>query len=287
VKLALGTAQFGLDYGVSNSTGRVSAEEVARILDVAANAGIRLIDTAWAYGDAEEVLGRLHASERFDIVTKTALLSADGVEGVAAGVDESLSRLGLTSVYGLLVHAAGDLLGDSGPDLARLLVRSRENGIARRIGISAYSAEEIYAALEVFDADLVQVPVNVLDQRLLGSGVLADLKARGIEVHARSTFLQGLLLMEPAAAPAYFSPIRDRLEEWRDFCAARGLSPLAAALGFVTGLSEVDRVVVGVESAEQLTQIVAAAGPLDPADFLALALDDPMYLEPSRWQVER
>jgi aryl-alcohol dehydrogenase-like predicted oxidoreductase len=194
----------------------------------------------------------------------------------------------MRSAYGLLVHSAGDLLGDHGPDVAKILRRMKTNGAAHHIGVSAYNADELYAALGVLtDADLVQMPVNVFDQRLVRGGVLAELKSRGVEIHARSAFLQGLLLMDPSEAPSYFDPVRDRLEGWRAFCSARGLSPLAAALGFVTGLPEVDYVVVGVESVEQLEQVLAAAEPLDPADFADLALTDPAFLEPSRWQVER
>ncbi len=284
-KLALGTVQFGIDYGVSNTAGRVPVDEVECILDVAYEAGIRLIDTAWSYGEAEAVLGHLHAAERFDIVTKTAPVDDNGYRGVAAEIGESLVRLELMPAYGVLVHAAADLLGEYGEGIAKLLVRSRDNGAMQHIGVSAYNAEELYAALEVLDADLVQLPVNVFDQRLVKSGVLTDLKARGLEIHARSAFLQGLLLMEPDAAPAYFDPIRPRLAAWRMFCAERGLSPLQAALGFVTGLPEVDRVIVGVESAQQLTQVIAASTPLDPTGFDALALDDPEFVEPSRWRV--
>jgi len=137
------------------------------------------------------------------------------------------------------------------------------------------------------DADLVQVPVNVFDQRLVKSGALAELKRRGIQVHARSAFLQGLLLMAPAKLPAYFEPIRDRIEAWHSFCAERDLTPLAGALGFATGLADVDRVVVGVESVQQLQEVIAAAVPLPAADFATFALDDPAFVDPSRWQVER
>ncbi len=287
MKIALGTVQFGLDYGVSNAAGRVPAEEVTRILDGAETAGVRVLDTARAYGGAENLLGAMHASERFGIVTKTAPLGAGGVSDVAAHIEESIAALGGSPVYGLLVHSASDLLGDQGAALAALLMRLRSEGTVTRIGVSAYTAEELFAALDVLDADLVQVPVNVFDQRLVTSGALAELKKRQIEVHGRSAFLQGLLLMDPASLPAYFAPIRDRIEQWRAFCDEREVTPLAAALGFVTGLCEVDQVVVGVETAEQLAQVVASAASLPTTDFAPLALNDPAYIDPSRWQVDR
>ncbi len=284
MKLALGTAQFGLDYGVSNAGGRVSADEVSRILDAAAAAGIRVLDTAWAYGDAEAVLGELNAAARFEIVAKTAPADENGYRGVAAEVGESLARLGAMPLYGLLIHRASDLLGEYGPKLAEMLKRFKANGAVEHIGVSAYDAEELFAALDVVgEADLVQMPVNVFDQRLVKSGALAELKSRGIEIHARSAFLQGLLLMDPSTAPTYFDPIRDHLVAWRAFCAERDLTPVAAALGFVTGLSEVDRVVVGVESAEQLAEVVASAAPLPTADFAQFGLGDIDMIDPTRW----
>lgn len=285
MKLALGSAQFGLDYGVSNTRGRVPADEVAAILRAAEAAGVSLIDTAWAYGDAEQVLGTLDAARYFRIVTKTAQLGEEGVAAVGARISESLSRLGVESVYGLLVHSADDLLGESGPQLAETLMRLRDAGAVEHLGISAYGEEQLFAALDVLDADLVQVPVNVFDQRLLASGALAALKARGIEVHARSAFLQGLLLMVPDELPEFFAPIRGHVDAWHAFCSQRGLTPLQAALGFVVGAPEVDKVIVGVESAEQLAEVVSAATPLDPAQFADLALDDPAFVDPSRWRV--
>jgi aryl-alcohol dehydrogenase-like predicted oxidoreductase len=216
-------------------------------------------------------------------VTKTAPLSGRGVGGVLAEFEESLTRLGMASVYGLLVHSADDLLGESGSELAAALQRCRTGGLVEKIGVSAYTAPQLFAALDVLDADLVQVPVNAFDQRLVNGGALAEIEARGIEVHVRSAFLQGLLLMSPAELPAYFEPIRPHMEAWRVFCAARGMTPLAAALGFVLGLPQVDQVVVGVESAAQLAEIVTAVIPLDGADFRELALTDADMIDPTRW----
>ena len=285
MKIALGTAQLGLDYGIANAAGKVSTAEAERILATARRGGVRLLDTAPAYGDSEGVLGTLRAAEHFAIVTKTERMDASGPAGVEAAFDRSLERLQSRSVRALLVHAASDLLGADGRELAARLRRLRESGRVERLGVSIYSAAELEGTLSVLDAEVVQVPVNVLDQRLVADGTLERLKARGVEIHARSAFLQGLLLMDPAALPPYFDPIRARAVEWRRFCAERGRTPLAAALGFVTGLAAVDAVVCGVETATQLDEVLAAAVPLDPSEFRELALDDPDFVDPSRWKV--
>lgn len=285
MKIALGTAQLGFEYGIANTAGRVSRDEAARILDAAERGGVRLLDTAPAYGDSEEVLGALGAAGRFAIVTKTARLGATGAAGVEAAFERSLERLRTDSVHALLVHAASDLAGARGRDLAERLVRLRETGRVKRIGVSVYSAAELARALAGLDADVVQVPVNVFDQRLVTDGTLDRLKARGLEIHARSAFLQGVLLTDTARLPAYFDPIRGRLAAWRTFCATHGVTPLQAALGFLAGIDAIDHVVCGVDSVAQLEEILRAGAPLSGADFRALALDDPDFVDPSRWKI--
>ena len=285
MKIALGTAQLGFEYGIANTVGRVSHEGAARILDAAERGGVRLLDTAPAYGDSEEVLGSLGAAQRFAIVTKTVRLGTKGAAAVVAAFEQSLVRLRATSLHALFVHAAADLGGAAGRELAGELRSLREQGRVQRIGISVYSAAELTRALAVLDVDAVQVPVNVLDQRLLTDGTLARLKKRGIEIYARSAFLQGVLVTDGARLPAYFDPIRPRLAAWRSFCEERGLAPVRAALGFVSGIAAIDHVVCGVESAQQLEEVLAAAEPLDPAEFRELALDDPDFVDPSRWRI--
>ena len=285
MKIALGTAQLGFEYGIANTAGRVSRDEAARILDTAERGGVRLLDTAPAYGDSEEVLGALGAAGRFAIATKTVRLGMKGAAGVEEAFTRSLEKLRTGSVHTLFVHAAADLAGTAGRALAECLRSLRAAGRVERLGVSVYSAAELARALTVLDVNAVQVPVNVLDQRLVADGTLERLKARGIEIHARSAFLQGVLVTDAARLPAYFDPIRPRLAAWRSFCAERGLTPLQAALGFVCGIAAIDHVVCGVESAAQLEEILRVARPLAVADFRELALDDPDFVDPSRWRI--
>lgn len=296
MELGLGTVQFGLDYGVSNSSGRTLEPEVRRILDLAAASGVRVLDTAAAYGASEAVLGRCLPREgAFRVITKTAPLrqargTAEAARLVREGFANSLQRLGRPRVSGLLAHHAADLLGPGGEEIWAALEELRARGLAEKIGLSIYAGAEIDAALARFDIDLVQVPASVLDQRLVAGGQLARLAARGVEVHVRSVFLQGLLLLDPAAAPAYFEPVRARLAAWRDFLDSRGLSPAQGALAFARSLAGVGVVLVGVENAAQLAanaaDFAAAADPgLDPAAFAPFALDDERFVNPGNWKL--
>lgn len=290
MKLGLGTVQFGLDYGVSNTSGRTPEAEVGHILRLAADNGIRMLDTAAGYGESEAVLGRiLPAWHSFAVVTKTPAMRAgeggeDYVERVRRTFHQSLARMGQEKVYGLLVHHADDLLSGHGETLMQALLEFRRQGAVEKVGVSVYNASQIDAVLARYPIELVQLPVSVLDQRLIASGHLAKLRRAGIEVHARSVFLQGLLLMPPEAMPGHFEAIRDHLAGYRACLESLGLSPLQAALGYVLGLPEVDHVILGVNTAVQLQEILAVRMTQVDAEAMArFALSDPAMLDPSRW----
>ncbi len=288
-KLALGTVQWGMRYGIAGR-GQPDSSEVGAILAAARAAGVSLLDTAYAYGSAEQVIGGLHtAAGDFDIVTKTLPVRAPEIgagqcAAVEAALEESLARLGRAAVYAVLVHDAGDLLAPGGDRLWEILERFRSAGKIRRIGVSVYNPDQCSAVAAAFPIEIVQLPLNIYDQRFLISGVLAALKARGVEIHTRSAFLQGLLLMAPAELPPHFDPIRAHHARLGALFAAQGQSALAGALRFCLDQPLVDRVVVGCETAAQFGQIHAAAAAPAPAVLYSdFALSDPAILEPSRW----
>ena len=295
-KLGLGTVQFGLAYGVTNERGLVPAAEVRAIVAAALAAGIDLFDTAAAYGDSESVLGQVlesHADVR--IVSKlpplaAARIGAAEIEQCRAALQRSLAQLRRPSIYGLLLHRPDDLRKPGAERLVALLEELKGAGTVARIGISAYDRAQIELALDRFSLDAVQVPVNLLDQRLLQDGTLAGLRRRNVEVHARSAFLQGALLAEPSSLPAHFVPHGDRLSAVGMAAEHAGLSRLALCLRFVLEQTAIDRVIVGVTGLAELQQILAAATdatPL-PAGLASLASDDQSLVNPALWPaVER
>lgn len=284
-KLALGTVQFGLDYGISNRSGRTPADEVARILTLAADSGIDMLDTARAYGEAEQVLGQLpgRLATRFRIVSKTRP-GAAGAD-IRLSVQESLAALGIPTLDALLFHRASDLAGDAGARNWAMAESLRREGLVSRIGVSAYTGDELRDIVARFPLAVVQVPVNLFDQRLLHDGTLADLKSRGVEIHVRSAFLQGLLLMSPADVPAPLAAIRARLQALDTRCRDAGMSRLQACLGFLLARPEIDRVVLGVNSVAHLREILAATATPGGIAVDDLAVDDPDIIDPSRWRL--
>lgn len=282
MRLGLGTAQFGLDYGISNAGGKTPREEVARILDCAERGDIDLLDTASLYGDSEAAIGAaIEPGRPFRIVTKTP---GGDAAAMHRGFEQSLARLRRGCLYGLLVHAPGDLLKPGGDLLWREMTALRDAGLVEKIGFSAYTGDELDALLARFRPDLVQVPLNALDQRLLQDGRLAGLKHLGVEVHARSVFLQGLLLMGMDRVPADLRGSRE-LAAYADFLARNGISRLQGALQFIRGVDLVDVALVGVTSHEQLQECIGVFEhpPAAPSDYAALASRDDILLNPSKW----
>jgi aryl-alcohol dehydrogenase-like predicted oxidoreductase len=277
-RLGIGTVQFGQAYGISNTDGQVPRAEVKLILELAARAGIGLLDTAANYGEAESALGG-NELRPFRIVSKTCGVQ-HGVHAVIARVRESIRILGAVDL--LLVHSVKDLLGPSGTTLWRALQALKAEGLIGGVGISAYVADDPVALAEHFRPDAMQLPFSLLDQRLLHDGSLARLKNLGVEIHARSLFLQGLMFMSrPPEKLTAAGPMLDRI---KTEIAQAGTTPLAAALGFVLSRPEIDVAVVGTTGVQQLSEIVSAAlSPLPDMDWQACALEDERILTPSLW----
>lgn len=290
MKLGLGTAQFGLQYGISNSGGQTPPQEVASILELAATEGVHVLDTAALYGNSEEVLGQaLAPNHEFKIVTKTPLYRKETIQEADANLlietfHASLRNLRQTSIYGLLIHNAYDLLVSGGVRLFKAMESLRDQGLVRKIGVSIYSGEQIDEVLKSYPVDLVQLPVNVFDQRLVHGGYLDRMKSRGVEIHARSIFLQGLLLMEPDSLPPYFAMVKEHLQRYREMLGKRHVTPLQAALAFVCNLDEVDVVLCGVENKAQLSQLLMLPKhPLQEKEYAGFALSDTAILNPTNW----
>jgi len=276
-KLGLGTVQFGQPYGVSNTRGQVSPMEAAAILAGARNAGIRLLDTAANYGEAEAVLAKLDTA-KFRIVSKTIGLK-QGLDQVIARARQSAAALKADT---LLVHAAADLLSPDGDALWSALRHLSDDGVFRKIGISVYVADDPAALAARFRPDVMQLPFSLLDQRLLANGTLARLNELGVEVHARSLFLQGLFFLE--TLPEKLRHAAPHLGNTRAHLRDAGITPLAAALGFALSRPEIAFGLVGVTSAAELEEIIGAARKsLPDLDWAAFALDDEVVLTPSLW----
>jgi aryl-alcohol dehydrogenase-like predicted oxidoreductase len=278
MKIALGTAQFGLDYGVTNLSGQVEIDEVRNILTFAKNNEIDNLDTASGYGNSEQVLGRCGV-DNYQIITKTISLD-NGVDKVIDGFYRSLESLGQKQVKGLLVHDISSIKNKQFDVLFREVNELKQQGLIKKIGFSTYTSEQVNFLLENFDFDLIQVPFNVFDVRLIEGGQLQALKCKDIEIHARSIFLQGVLL-DFDSLPDYFLAWKKQFKEYQIMVQNTGLSLLEYALNFSLSIQEIDKIIVGINSENQLREIVQASK--NQSSLEAFPIDDINLLNPSLW----
>jgi aryl-alcohol dehydrogenase-like predicted oxidoreductase len=255
-RIVLGGAQLGLPYGILNGGETLSSEEVARILDTAVGHGIDSIDTAIAYGQSESVIGET-AQNRFNIISKLPPLPSEVSnvsEWVLMQVDASLARLNCKSLDALLLHRPQDLVEQHGAELYAAINSLRIKKIIQRFGISIYAPDELDAIIGKFDIDVVQAPLNVFDRRILG--VIDQLTAQNIEVHVRSVFLQGVLIVSPKDRPQRFQPWSEHFSRFDTWVLSTGVSAMACCLAFALQQPGVAKLVIGTTSAESLTEIM-------------------------------
>lgn len=284
-KIALGTVQFGMKYGISNQFGKVPPDEIRSIIRVAYNRGIKLLDTAISYQDSEKYIGE-YCDAQFDIITKIPAIPKeinDVSHWALSQFESSLKRLNSTQILGVLLHRPEDLLGPNGTDLYRALRILQDTGKVRKIGISINSFNEVTEITNKYKLDLIQAPFNVIDRRLYSSGLLKRLKDNNFEIHTRSSFLQGLLLMDKSERPVKFSKWKNIWDIWSDWLSINSTSCLQGAIKFPLSFPEIDKIIVGVQNSHQLMDILNATEENFNIDFPIIQCDDEDLINPSKW----
>jgi len=292
-QLALGTAQFGLNYGITNAGGQVAPATARELLRQAQQAGVGFIDTAQAYGNAEQVLGEaLPRPNPFRVISKLPAQAADQPFDAACearwqqSLEATLERLQLPQLDGLLLHAAGDLARPDGARLLNWLRTVQQRGQVRRIGVSIYAAADL-EPLPLADLQLVQLPCSLYDQRLIADGTVQTLRSAGIAVHARSLYLQGLLVTPPERWPDAVAPaLRRHHEQLQTWAQSQGWSLVQLALAWARRQAWMEAAVVGVTTAAELDELCAAWSGPDPWEGQqaeAWAWPSAQDLDPRQW----
>jgi aryl-alcohol dehydrogenase-like predicted oxidoreductase len=291
-ELCLGTVQFGLPYGITNAVGLVSEAEVTQILDHATASNIRWLDTAQSYGNAEAVLGRnLPADHSFRVISKLpaqrqAAFTVQDVESWEQGFSSSCEQLGLKSLDGLLLHAPTDLMKPGSTYLENWLLELRTRGLVQRIGVSIYTASDLDGVNPEL-LDLVQLPLSLFDQRLLQDQTVARLRANGTAIHARSIYLQGLLLIPAEHWPRWVSEeVRRHQQALEAQSLHRGCRLIDLALGFAKAQTDLEAVVVGICNKRELVELQKsweAESPWQEGEWEHWALQDANSIDPRRW----
>lgn len=286
-KFALGTAQFGMDYGFESKTRQIPADDVPGVLETAFASGIDTLDTAVAYGNSELRLGEAGVSS-WKVISKIPV-EYEGVlvrpESIGMLVLGSLERLRVPQLDGILFHRASQLLSHEGEAMFNELKKLKMEGRIRKVGISLYTPNELMDVVANFDIDIAQVPLNIFDRRFLESGSLAMLKGKGIEIHARSIFLQGQLLRGAQTRPHYFKSWESLWNSWDQWLRDQNVSALGACLAFGLQFEELDRIIVGVKSRLHLENILAATANHRRLTFPDIfSSNDAGLVNPANWR---
>jgi aryl-alcohol dehydrogenase-like predicted oxidoreductase len=285
-KIALGSAQFGDNYGIANKVGKVSQYEVVHILQAARNFGINTIDTAISYGDSEISLGST-SLDGFDIITKLPQFEINCssiLETMRAQITESLRRLGIKQLYGLHLHNSADLLSPMGNQIYYSMEIMKDEGLVKKIGVSIYDLDEIKKIHDCYKFDIVQIPLNILNNIFLKSGWIYRLKRHGVEIHARSIFLQGVLLLDFNQMQYLFPECITLWRSWHAWLRHEKITALEACLGFALSIEHLDKVIVGIDSLDHLQGICSSIDNCnDSTIYPQFDFEDIGILDPRKW----
>ena len=287
-KISLGTVQFGLDYGINNKKGQIPEEEVFEILHKAAQSGINILDTAYAYGSSEQVIGKFikYHGEKFKIISKLPECKPDEVLSI---FNSTLQRLGSSRLYGYMFHSFKHYTDN--PEIWDILSDLKAKGNIEKIGLSLYYPSELeYIIDKKLPFDLIQVPYNVLDRRF--EQYFPILKQMGVEILVRSVFLQGLLFKKPTELDAFFLKLRDKIASIHTLADKHNMPVAALCLNFVVLNEFVDHVIVGVDSMQNLKELIASSVYQNDVlgmmhDLYLLREDDENIILPTKWKVTR
>ena len=259
-KLCLGTVEFGLEYGLNNEFGRPTQKEVFEMLDLARENGIKVFDTASAYGDAEERIGEYinsrECKNEIKVISKLSpKLFTNGferpVQTIKEEVEKSLKKLNMEFLNGFLLHKPTDFYNQ---EVISGLLNCKEADLIKNIGVSIYEIEHALDVVRSGVIDYIQVPYNIFDQRVEKTDFFEIAKENNVTVFARSPFLQGLILMNKNEVPSHLSIARRYLEKLDEIIKDYKISRVEAAMLFSYNNKNIDYVVFGVNNIQQLKE---------------------------------
>ena len=286
-KVILGSAQFMQGYGIANNPSNYSIEEMHKVLDYSLKIGIDTIDTAHAYGNAEKILGD-YGVDSFKIITKIPTQeqkSKSSQAWIASKLEESLKDLKVESLYCLHLHNPKDILTSEGKKIVSQLKELKKNGLIQNIGFSLYDSDQLEDLLTVMRPDIVQVPLNIFDRRMIENGTINNLRDQNISIHIRSIFLQGVLIMRQEDRPNYFKYWGELFKKWDNWNDHKSFNKVKNSFNFSMNIKNIQNVIVGVDDLEQLQALYHLYEAKDVVLPLELSSNDENLLDPRKWQI--
>jgi len=283
-KLMLGTVQFGLNYGINNTYGKPSQKEVFEILDAAGVQNIESLDTADAYGNSIELIGQYHQQQnhRFNILSKFKGIS----EGqIFEQVKDSMNKLQIECFQVYSYHSFADYINH--PYIKDELQSLKCDGLIEKIGISVYTNSELEQVIEDKDIDVIQLPFNLLDNQNIRGQHIDIAKKKQKEIHVRSVFLQGLLLMDEESIPQKLKSLKPYIQKINSYCKDKSINIQSLALSYAIYNQQIDHVLIGVDSKDQLLKNIASIADYKNAfDFINqyIIVKETELLNPVNWK---
>ena len=284
-RIAIGTVKFGMRYGIDEESGPIDQEEISQIFDHGEAAGLNTLDTAIDYGEGESTLGKV-GIDRWRIITKLPAVPEyckDVETWIFNSIKDSIRRLKVDSIQGLLLHRPEQLLGPQADDIYDGLCAIKKSGLVKKLGISIYEPRELELIWPRYQFDIVQSPLNILDRRLVTSGWLNKLSELGVEVHVRSIFLQGLLLSS-SSMPQKFKRWQCLWDEWSRYLTKESMTPLQACMGYVMSHSKINMIVIGINNLIHLKEVIAVYKKNILKFPNHIVSNDTCLINPSKWK---
>lgn len=287
-RLCIGTANFGLEYGIANKSGKLSDTAIKAILKLAQVNNIVSFDTAEAYGDSSARLSNGVNSE-VKITSKISIFPTT-INKIETAFEEKINKL-LKSfpnhkVDTLLLHNPDVLVGNPGRQITNLMLEAKKAGYMKKIGISLYCPSTLEKIKDNFNFDVIQAPFNVFDQRIFNSGWVTRLIKQNVRIQTRSTFLQGLLLIKPSDLPFSASDkMRNMLNTWASFHKHSKYSAETICLKYALNQRWIDEVIVGVDSVKQLSRLIEIEQMDAEPKIIGFNVSDPAIIDPRKWPI--
>ena len=284
-KIILGSANFDQKYGINKNF--IKKSEIKKLFNLASKNKIKIVDTSPLYNNSEKLIGSIN-NNRFKIISKIPkepqnIRKKNIKKWLEKSVMTSLKNLKIEKFECLLLHNSDSLLSKNGSEIYKSMKFMKTNAFTNKIGISIYDFNRLEIILKKFKFDLIQAPFSIFDQRLIKSGWLKKLKKKKIEVHARSIFLQGILLKKYQKLP----PIMKKLDKywiiWDRWLKKNKLSPLQACLSYVFNQRQLDGIVVGYDNKDQLNQILKLNKKKNKFPAPNLKIKNIKLIDPRRW----
>ena len=287
-KLILGTVQLGVNYGINNSEGKPSLEKSFDILNMAYENGIRTLDTAEAYGNAQEVIGAFHKKnkhKKFNVITKLASSNAIKKEDFLGNLKKNCSLLNVKQLYGFMFHSYESFIKN--PKLYNELLKAKKLGLVKLTGISLYSDNEIKVIIENYNEfDYIQIPFNLFDNETKRKDIILKAKEKGMSIHTRSVFLQGLFFKSIEELPSNLNPLKSYLEELHKIRIEQNISMEELALQKKQQKKYINHVLIGVDNSKQLNNNIKTClnNSIIPHELLnRINVIEEKLLNPSNW----